>query len=479
MKAEILTLITNKPKHYTKIITKNAEYLNWITENSLIMSDHLPSNIFSAIYQQSNICQYGNLKKFDRISTGFIGCGPANVCKCTAESISSSMTMTKSKITNEDKNNSNTKRIATMLSKYGVAFNSQRVDKKHIWNKPKILSSTHEKLTDYQWLNTEYNINKRSLTDIADELNIYYSTVAEYCRKFEFIIRPTALKSLDEIHIGKYITSIGLTIEASNRLIIAPKELDIVIPSLNLAFEVNGLRWHSHHPSSGKKEDRNQHINKTINAAKNGVTLLHITDYEWKFKQDIIKSIIRSRTGLNSRIHARQCTIQIIDKKIEREFLEKYHIQGFIASTSAVGLFYKSELVMMMSIGKSRFNTAYDYELLRMCAKSDTTVNGGVSKLISYLKKLYPSSVIVSYCDLAKGTGIGYTKAGFNSIGTTKPGYIWTNGNNVISRYKSQKSNLQKWLTTFDPNLSEAVNMFNANYRRYWDCGNEIFILHT
>jgi len=480
MKEKILELIKLKPKLYAKIIAKDQTLLEWVNRNTLIISDHLPSKIFSAIYQQSNICNFGNIKKFDRISTGFIGCGPAKSCKCTAENISKNVSISKSKLTAEEKIKTNDKRKTSMLEKYGVEFNSQREDKKHIWNKPKIPLTVHSKLIDYEWLNTEYNIKKRSLTDIAAELDVYYSTVAEYCHKFGFIIRPTSLRSLEEIQIVQYIKSLGCSlIEESNRTIIGPKELDIFIPQVNLAIEVNGLRWHSHHPSLGKPEDRYKHLNKTTNAANKGVELIHITDYEWKHKQEIIKSIIKSRLGMNEKIHARQCEIRQVDKKIEREFLNKYHIQGYVASSIAFGLFYKSNLIMIITIGKSRFKSDYDFEILRMCAKSNFTINGGVSKLVSHLKKLCPNSSIVSYCDLSKGTGKGYIKAGFTFIENTGPGYFWTNGNDVVSRYKSQKAKLHSWLDTFDSSLSESMNMFNSNYRRYWDCGNAIYVLKT
>ena len=77
MKTRILELIEKYPKHYARLILKDATLLSWINENSLIMDDHLPSRIYSAIYQVSNVCANGNAKKFDRFSTGFIGCGLA------------------------------------------------------------------------------------------------------------------------------------------------------------------------------------------------------------------------------------------------------------------------------------------------------------------------------------------------------------------------------------------------------------------
>lgn len=479
MKDTILQLIEDKPKHYTKILSKNEDMLNWVDANTLVTTAHLPSRIYSAVYQVSDICNRGNVKRFDRFSSGFIGCGPANICPCTKENIATNVAKTKATVTVDENKEINNKRAATMIEMYGHAYNSQRADKKECWTKPKIPLIIHEKLTNFEWLNTEYNTNFRSLSDIAYELDVHFSTVGVYCSKFGFKIRPSAKRSVEEIQIFQYIESLGLVVEHSNREIISPKELDIVITGGRIAFEIDGLWSHSYNPSNGKKEDRMRHINKTIDAKVKDVTLFHITDYEWHHCRDIITAMIRSRLGFNSKIAARKCTISLVDKKIEKEFLTKYHIQGHRPSDTAIGLYQHDELVMVMSIGKPRFNTKYDYEILRMCTKADITVIGGVSKIVSYIKKHYPNNRFISYCDLSKGTGTGYAKAGFMYIATTKPGYFWTNGNIMISRYKCQKKNIEKWLTSYDPALSEAVNMFNAKYRRFSDCGNAIYELIT
>jgi len=479
MKQKILDLIAEKPKHYVKLIAKDPALLEWVNTNSLSSSDRIVARIYSAIHQVSDVCENGNTKKFDRISTGFIGCGPANVCQCTAKNISKNVSSTKSNVSDDERKLTNSKRESTMLEKYGVSYNSQREDKKHIWTAPKIPLTVHSKLVDYEWMNEEYNIKKRSLSEIADELGIYYSTVTEYCKKFGFIIRPTSLRSKEEVQICEYIRSLGFHVEESNRSIISPKELDIFIPEAKLAIEVNGLRWHSHNPSEGIVEDRNKHLYKTKQALAANITLLHFTDHEWHEKTDIVKSIIKTRLGINNKIPARNCNILPIDNITEKDFLNKHHIQGYTASKFAYGLFYKSELVMLITMGKSRFNKNYDYEILRMCTKSDISVIGGVSKFVSYIKQIFPSCTIVSYCDLSKGTGKGYLNAGFIFKEDTKPGYFWTDGVNVISRYKCQKSNLKKWLKSYDSTLSESLNMFNAKYRRYWDCGNGIYVLYS
>jgi hypothetical protein len=257
------------------------------------------------------------------------------------------------------------------------------------------------------------------------------------------------------------------------------REIDIYIPSAKLGIEVDGLFWHSYHPVVGPFEHRTRHIEKTRAAAQRGVKLIHVTDYEWKHKNSIIKSIIRTNLGLNTKIHARDCAIKIVEKAQEREFLNTYHLQGYVASNTAVGLYHNEQLIMLMSIGKTRFNKTADYELLRMCSRDSITVVGGVSKLIKFIKNIYQKSTIVSYCDLSKSDGRGYLQAGFTQIDSSGPGYCWTDGNTVISRYRCQRKQLQKWLLSYDSSKSESQNMFDARYRRLWDCGNAVFILNT
>ena len=476
MRDQILELIKSKPKQYVKIIQKDPLLKQWVKDNSLITSDRFVEMIYSAIFQVENKCPYGNTKKYDRISTGFVNCGPANKCKCTKDSISKEVSNTKTGWDQHKHNNVNNKRAATMLSKYGCLYNSQRSDIKHIWSKPKISNQAYEKLTNFDWLNNEYNIKQRSLVDIANELQVYYSTVGYYCRSFNFSIRQTTNYSLTELEITNYINSLGVNVTNNDWNILGTHELDIVCPN-NIAIEVNGLYWHSYNPTDSKVENRTYHLTKTSKCQNLNLELLHITDYEWIHKNDIIKNLIRSKLGFNSRIFARNCTVLEVSKNIEREFLNQYHLQGFVPSIKSFGLYYHNELLMLVSIGKTRFSKEADYELLRVCTKNNVTVVGGLSKLLKQIKLQFANSKLISYCDYSKSYGNAYKKVGFTLVRNTEPGYFWTDGNNIISRYKSQKHNLNKWLISFDPNKSESENMFSAGYRRFWDCGNLVFLM--
>lgn len=66
-------------------------------------------------------------------------------------------------------------------------------------------------------------------------------------------------------------------------------ELDVIIPELKLAFEYDGLYWHSE-----QIKNNDYHNWKTNFCKKEGYTLIHIFENEWVYKQDIVKSRIAS-----------------------------------------------------------------------------------------------------------------------------------------------------------------------------------------
>lgn len=457
------------------MIQRSAEMKAWVLANSNIVSESFLDHIYCAVNGVSNVCPTGSTKKVIRFNEGFAGCGPASKCECTRSNIAANVSKTKQSATDEQKQATNDLRAATMVEKYGVAYNSQRAEVKPLLSAPKIANTAHDKLTNYTWLNEEYNNKKRTLVDIAAELNVYYSTVGEYCKKFGFPIRQVTNYSRHEREIGDYIQSLGLSCEYNSWDILDNAELDIVVPAKNFAVEVDGLYWHSHHPS-GAVENRTRHINKTTNATAKGIELLHVTDFEWDNKKTIIQAMIRSKLGLNDRVHARKCDVKSVSRSTEKEFLDKNHLQGFVPSEYAAGLYFEERLVMVLTVGKSRYSDLANYEILRVCGENGITVVGGLSKLLSVLHKNYPDEKFVTYCDLAKSSGNSYKQVGMKHEKTTEPGYFWTDGHVVISRYKCQKTQLAKWLSSFNPNKTERENMFDAGYRVFWDCGNSVFV---
>ena len=174
-------------------------------------------------------------------------------------------------------------------------------------------------------------------------------------------------------------------------------------------------------------------------------------------------------------IYARDCEIKHLDNKTQRDFMKTHHLQGSVEAKVKYGLFYQNNLVSVMTFGKPRYNKKYEWELLRFCSLINTRVIGGASKLFKFFIKNHSPKNVISYANLRFSEGNMYEKLGFNKIGKSSPNYFYIKDNVIYSRIRFQKHKLKDMIVTFDPNLSEKVNMINNGYQLLYDRGNLIY----
>ena len=282
--------------------------------------------------------------------------------------------------------------------------------------------------------------------------------------------------SLIEDELMHYIAEfIGIDYIHGNRRDILPNknEIDIYIPSMNLAVEVNGAYWHS--DSMGKYRD--YHLYKTEKCIEAGIDLIHVMDYEWLYKKPIVKSILQNRMGMNiDRVYARKCKIkEITNTKEIKQFLNDNHIQGYTHASTSLGLYHDDELISVMTFGQNRFKKdSGELEMVRFCNKLYTNVIGGASKLFTYFIKHHnpDNKDIISFADRRFFTGKLYEGLGFDFVANTSPSYVYWKQHKILSRMVCQKHKLSKLLDVFDANQTEYENMLANGYKRIWDCGN-------
>jgi hypothetical protein len=249
----------------------------------------------------------------------------------------------------------------------------------------------------------------------------------------------------------------------------ACQELDIYLPELKIAFEYDGIYWHS-------DRDRKYHLCKTESCLTQDIKLYHIFSNEWldPIKQSIWKSIIASALGESKRIFARKCEIRKVDRPAR--FLIENHLQGACASSIAYGLFYQNELVCLAAFGKARYSKKYDFELLRFCNALNTNAIGGFSRLLSHFRKHHEGS-IVTYADRRLSCGDVYEKNGFSFSHASQPNYFYWKGSEWHGRERFQKHRLKDLLEKFDANLSERENMRANGWHQIYDCGNLVYFM--
>lgn len=332
--------------------------------------------------------------------------------------------------------------------------------------------------------------DRPSLGDISKAVGMRESSVGWIIDKQSCQDDVRWVFSKMEEEVTEYIKHIcpSANIVANTRKIITPYELDIYLPEYKLAIECNPTSTHNSSFSSGfgdhDKKGTNYHKMKSDECAKHGIFLFHIFGYEWSHKQEVIKSMIRNILGKNkSRIGARECEIREVSYADSCAFLEENHRQGMCNSSVRIGLYYKGELVSLMTFGKMRStigtcanaDNSSLLELSRFCNRLNTSVAGGASKLFNYFCANYPWKEIRSFSDKAHTKGNLYKKLGFRNVRESEPGYVWVNMKSDLgySRLNTQKSNICKFLNddSIDLNLSETQIMEAHGYAKVCDSG--------
>lgn len=350
------------------------------------------------------------------------------------------------------------KQKQSILRKYG----NENYNRSKIADDVLSVLSSKEQLSD---LNIENN-----LTQIATKLGVSKSLIWKRFDELNIDLIRHGSKSSFQDEVFKFISEHYHSDIIKNTKDIIGKELDLYLPDINLAIECNGTFFHSE-LFGGKKQ--NYHVDKTNLCEEKGIRLIHVFSHEWYSKKDIYTSIILNSIGSTGRVGARKCEIRTVCHADEFTFLERNHVQGYVKSDVAYGLYSGNELLSIMSFGKSRYNKIADIELLRFCNKLNVNVNGAASKLFKYyLEEFKNVKNIVSYSHRHIFNGSLYKKLGFEQISINRPSFYYTKDyNKVYNRLKFQKHKLKNKLDIFDENKTAWDNMKANGWDRYWDCG--------
>lgn len=216
--------------------------------------------------------------------------------------------------------------------------------------------------------------------------------------------------------------------------------------------------------------DSHYHLNKTNTAIENGYRCINIFDWDsWDAIIDLLKS--------KEVIYARNCKLQEIPNDEASRFINKHHIQGQCkGATTCLGLFYKDELVEVMTFGKPRYNRNYDIELLRLCSRNDAKIIGGASKLFKHYIKNNPGKSILSYCDASKFSGAVYTAIGMTLEYQSDPAKIWSKKTDYITdNLLRQRGYDQLFNTDYGKGTSNEELMLENGWLPIYDCGQKVF----
>lgn len=338
---------------------------------------------------------------------------------------------TKISVNKLDLNEIKNKHKKTNIEKYNSEYYSQSEFYKNIVNNRKIITLSNRYSLDIIEISHDIIYSK------CCECNkIFNSTYQQLYNRYIYNVKLCTLcnpinslsdkeKNLREFILSNYSDIIVF----NNRKIITPLELDIYLPKLKIAFEFNGLYWHS-----DIYKDKNYHLIKTELCEQIGIQLIHIWEDDWIYKQDIVKSIILNKLNIfKSEIYANICKIkEISDEFLVKEFLDKNYINGYIKFDINIGLYYNDELVALGVFEKNENN----YTLYTICNKLNINVVGSHDKILTYFIKNINFSKIFTYINRSYFNGDYYLKNNFLFESKTDPNCYY-----LINNKKEKQNN--------------------------------------
>ncbi|MCE7039156.1 hypothetical protein [Dyadobacter sp. CY312] len=227
----------------------------------------------------------------------------------------------------------------------------------------------------------------------------------------------------------------------------------------------------------GLGNDYHWHFEKLTQLRALGRKAILLWQDQWERAPQIVISRIHAILGKSVRIPGRVTHVSRIDKKTTDEFLSRNHLQGNVSSKYRYGLYLPARYFRLLPTG---FELGYpetdllvavatfshvrifeknskpfrSFELIRFANLGDTTVVGGLNKLLSAFERDFKPDDIMTYADLEWSDGASYRKLGFEAISDKPPMSFWVDEGSH-SRY-----------TTYDP-AKDLTEVTNAGSRKF------------
>lgn len=288
-----------------------------------------------------------------------------------------------------------------------------------------LFSKHNMTIADFKKQYPSFNVmSKSSLSQINDIRKLANLTVS----KDRFI-------SKYEKELQEFFERHNIPMETNRQLLIG-KEIDLLSERHKIGIEFDGLKFHTEY--FGNKS-RQYHLDKTKRCNEKGYGLIHIFEDEYvnnkKLVYEKLKHIFHITEG-KERIHGRKCVVREICKSQAEEFLNKFHIQGFVSSSVYLGAFFNNKLVAVMCFKNGTINNP-GWELVRFATDYDYIVNGIGGKLFKYFVNTYKVDYVSSFADRRWTIDINnnfYIKIGFQLEKINGPDYKYYNER--VSRYE-------------------------------------------
>lgn len=250
--------------------------------------------------------------------------------------------------------------------------------------------------------------------------------------------------------------------------------IDLYLPQLKLGIELSPVITHNATRNflGGQAKSPMYHQVKALKAYRRGINL--ITCFKNEPDYDRLEDLIKTAKHANHRVFARKCQVKRLERGTARQFLNRYHDDGYRIATIHYGLYENGELLEVASFGKPVRYRDGEVELYRLATKRGMTVVGGFSKLLTAAARQHADwHVLLTYANLDVSNGAAYARYDPHPE-VTVPAYEWRDVHNdqvVVRRGQSQKAKLARKYPQW-AQLSETAIMTRLGYVKLYRCGN-------
>ena len=182
------------------------------------------------------------------------------------------------------------KRLKTIIEKYGVINVSQisgHKEKCRNYSANKILSK-YSFIKNVDYINYIYTGYCEKGHEYKTNIGLFHNRLSHKINTCTICYPEFSLSSDKENDLMNFIKENYIDkIIKNDRKILNGQELDIYLPEINVAFEYNGLYWHSN-----IYKDNQYHINKVSRCLENNIHLFNIWEDDWVYNNDEIKNLI-------------------------------------------------------------------------------------------------------------------------------------------------------------------------------------------
>lgn len=308
---------------------------------------------------------------------------------------------------------------------------------------------------------------KIKIQELIDFFEISKSSIQHKIKRCNLWDVVVSKKSDIENEWNRFAKTLDDSSYGPTRAIISPKELDVVLPSLKIALEINPTVTHTTNKNifsavAKSDKDENYHLQKSIDAKRAGFELVHIFDWDDTSKMRCYIESLATCDSSKSDVRISNC------KKSDIEFAFENSL--FICSESAFGLEGHAKLIQLADTKNCKTVKISDKneriiasmivceqnessEIVDICVQEINFYNAFKSMLDAYLK-IFVGSVVKMSIRRAINSGEFAQRAGFSFVESIEPkscfGKLSASGDYILR-----------------PNDNENIE----NYGEIFDCG--------